>query len=487
MTQDSTNGSSPSPRRASPILLIASTHWLSMAGLALVLTAIVTWLIFLAAEMRSEAENPYIGIALFVVIPLILLVGLILTPIGVFLGRRRAAARLREGIVYRGHAARRLVIFLLIVTAINLTIGSQATLHAVHHMETRQFCGSCHVMTPESRAAEHAPHASLGCVECHVGSGALGWIESKVNGTKQLLEVIFDRVPKPIPSAIESGRMVSSDDTCERCHWADKPTSLRLGVIRRFDEDEDNTEMTTVLTMHVGGKRMGGIHGAHNAQGVQIRFAAADPNRQEIPWVEYTNSQTGVTRTYFKEGVDRAAVKDLPVFEMQCIDCHNRVAHSFKSLDAAVDQALALGEISVGLPFVKMKAVEILNAEYETSDEAAQKIPAALIEYYRSEHPAILAERKEVIEEAAQMLADIYSRNVFPDLAVTWGTYPDNRGHEDFPGCFRCHEGDHKTAAGEVINKDCFVCHNATAMEETDPEILKQLGLLKPLKRMEKR
>ena len=487
MTEEHVNETSPPALRNRPLLIIATTHWLSMIGLALVVTAIVTWLIFLAAQMRAESENPYIGIALFVVIPLILLVGLVLTPIGVFLGRRQAAARLRAGITDRRRAVPRLIAFMLIVTALNLTIGTQATLHAVHHMETRQFCASCHVMTPESRAGEHAPHASLGCVDCHVGSGALGWVESKINGTRQLLEVMFDNVPKPIPGAIASGRMVSSDETCERCHWADKPTSLRLKVIKRYDEDEENTEMTTVLTMHVGGKNMGGIHGAHNAPGVEIRFAASDANRQEIPWVEYTNSKTGEKRTYLKEGADPAAVSELAVVKMQCVDCHNRVAHSFRPLEVAVDRALALGEISVGLPYVKMKSVEILEAEYANSAEAAEKIPQALIDYYRSEHATVFAERQDMITEAGKALADIYSRNVFPELAVTWGTYPDNSSHEDFPGCYRCHEGEHKTEDGLVLNKDCFVCHNATAVEETDPEILKQLGLLKILKKMEQK
>jgi hypothetical protein len=239
--------------------------------------------------------------------------------------------------------------------------------------------------------------------------------------------------------------------------------------------------------MHVGGRKMGGIHGSHNGPGVEIRFAAADPGRQEIPWVEYSNAVTGEKRSYLADSATPAEISALPVFKMQCVDCHNRVAHSFKPLDEAVDRALALGRISVGLPSVKSASVEILEAEYATTVEAKQAIPTALFDFYRTEHPDVFSRREEAILQAGEELIGIYSRNVFPELDVTWGTYPDNRGHEAFPGCYRCHDGEHQTAAGETISNECYVCHNATAVEETDPEILKQLGLLRPLKRMEQK
>ena len=57
---------------------------------------------------------------------------------------------------------------------------------------------------------------------------------------------------------------------------------------------------------------------------------------------------------------------------------------------------------------------------------------------------------------AAQRL---YARNVFPKMNVTWGTHINNLGHTDFPGCFRCHDDEHKTADGRVIKQDCETCH----------------------------
>jgi hypothetical protein len=45
-------------------------------------------------------------------------------------------------------------------------------------------------------------------------------------------------------------------------------------------------------------------------------------------------------------------------------------------------------------------------------------------------------------------------------MNVTWGTYPNQLGHVDAPGCFRCHDDEHKAADGSVIRQDCELCHS---------------------------
>ena len=60
-------------------------------------------------------------------------------------------------------------------------------------------------------------------------------------------------------------------------------------------------------------------------------------------------------------------------------------------------------------------------------------------------------------------------------MNIKWGTYPNHIGHQDTPGCFRCHDGEHTAADGVSIPQDCETCHAILAMEEKDPEILKQL------------
>jgi hypothetical protein len=345
-------------------------------------------------------------------------------------------------------------------------------------MESVQFCGqTCHVMTPEFRAHAVSPHAKVQCVECHVGEGAHGWLKSKAAGTRQLVEVMFNTYPRPIPSAIEADRLVPARETCETCHWTEKFAATRLRVIPTFAEDEANTASQTVLMMMVGGSLTRGIHGSHFGPGVEIHYSASDKKRQKIPWVEYRDTRKGETRAYVAADATADTIKDLPRYQMQCVDCHNRPTHSFELPDRAVDNAMALGQMPATLPFLKKKSVELLKTEYASNDEAATRIPSELTAYYRRDYPAIASERAADVAAAATRLVGIYNTNVFPDLGVSWGLYPNNLGHQAFPGCFRCHDEEHKTAAGKTITQDCGACHEAVAMDESSPEVLKTLGL----------
>ena len=237
----------------------------------------------------------------------------------------------------------------------------------------------------------------------------------------------------------------------------------------------------------VGGSRFAGIHGVHFGPGIHIRFAAADAQRQGIPWVEYRDTQTGQTRTFLGEGVTPDSIKNLPVYEMQCVDCHNRPTHTFESPERGMNNALALGELSVTLPFIRKKGVELLKANYSSQKEAAEKLPTALADFYRQNYPEVFNKRSEDIEHAGQSILAIYNRNVFPELNVKWGTYPNNLGHADFPGCFRCHDGSHTEAGGQTITQDCGSCHELVAMDEASPEILKTLGLEERISRVQKK
>jgi len=464
--------------RDRPFLILVTSHWLSLLGAGLVGTALISWLFVLPLQARGHVDNPYIGIVVFMVIPMILVAGLVMVPAGVFLARRRARQQLAERIVDRPVAIRRLLVLGGVVTFINVVVGTQGTYRAVEHMESVQFCGqTCHVMTPEFRAHAVSPHARLQCVDCHVGEGARGWLQSKAAGTRQLIEVMFNSYPRPIPSAMEADKLVPSRETCETCHWTEKFASTRLRVIPTFAEDEANTASQTVLMMMVGGSLTRGIHGSHFGPGVEMHYRASDKKRQKIPWIEYRDTRNGETRAYMAADATADTIKDLPRYQMQCVDCHNRPTHSFELPDRAVDNAMALGQLPTTLPFLKKKGVELLKGAYASNDEAATRIPADLAAYYRDAYPAIASTRAADVTAAATTLAGIYNRNVFPDLAVGWGLYPNNLGHQAFPGCFRCHDEEHKTAGGKTITQDCGVCHEAVAMDESSPEVLKTLGL----------
>ena len=478
----------PGTFRDRPVLVMVMSHWLSMLGLFLVATALITWLFVLPLHGRGDASNPYIGIVVFIVVPFMLLGGLVAAGLGIYLARRRVREHLAAAIVDRRLALRRLAVFLGLTIFINVLVGTQLTYRAVERMESVQFCGqTCHVMTPQFSSHKVSPHATIACVECHVGEGARGWFESKISGSRQLFAVAFDTYPRPVPPALASGRLLPSRETCEHCHWPEKFAATRLRVLSKFAEDEANTETQTVLMMMVGGSRTGGIHGKHFGPGIEIRFAPADSLRQKIPWVEYKNANSGETRVYLAADAAADTVAPLPKVGMQCVDCHNRPTHVFAPPERELDTAFAGGWLPTTLPFLKKKGLELLKASYSSSEEAARAIPAAIADYYKQSHPEVYAARTADVQHAGQHIAEIYGRNVFPDLKVTWGTYPNNLGHESSPGCFRCHDDQHRTAEGKTIAQDCSTCHEAVAVDEVSPEILKTLGLAERLAAIRKR
>jgi hypothetical protein len=474
----------PTPEDKRPVISLLTSHWVSMLGVALTTTAGFSWLFVLPLHLRGKVDNPYMGILTFLIIPAILFAGLILIALGIVLARRRVVSEIEAATDPRA-AWRKLGVFLALMTFVNVVIGTQATYKAVQHMETEQFCGqTCHVMKPEFTAWNHAPHSHVLCVECHVAPGASGWLASKMSGTRQLLAVVLNNYPRPIASAMESNRLVSSAETCERCHSRNRDVGAPLRVISTFKDDEKNTRTETVLMVHTGGP-LGGIHGAHMGPGVQIRYAAADAKRQTLPWVEYTDGK-GAVQTFTASGATPAGIASMPVYTMQCVDCHNRPAHSFQTADRAVDAALRAGQLPVGLPFLKKTSLQLLTAAYPTAEAAAQEIPLKLTQFYRTGYAEIASQRNADIAAAGQTLLAIYNRNVFPDLKVTWGTYPNNLGHTDAPGCFRCHDDGHIAANKKTITNDCAVCHQMVAVDDASPEVLKTLGIADQLSSLQK-
>jgi formate-dependent nitrite reductase cytochrome c552 subunit len=214
----------------------------------------------------------------------------------------------------------------------------------------------------------------------------------------------------------------------------------------------------------------------HLAEGVVIRYRHADPKRQTIPWVEYTRDGKE-KRVYLGAEAKPEAVEGLPMREMDCMDCHNRPSHSFESAETALDRAMAQGAISPKLPWVKKQGLELLKAGYSSAGDAERQLRARLREYYEKNHPQAFSSMRAEVDRAGQALVDIYNRNVFPEMNITWGTYPNNIGHNDFPGCFRCHDEREAQGGGKTLTQDCNACHQVLAMDEAEPKILGELGL----------
>jgi len=460
-------------------LIYLSNNWISLAGVVIVTTFGILWLFLLPTTLRGATDSPYVGILAYLALPAPFFVGLMLVPLGMLWKRRR----MKYAQVYpldfpelswKNPELRRLVYFIGATTVVNIVIASQLTYGAVNYMDSVTFCGqTCHnVMQPEFTAYQNSPHSKVECVKCHIGPGASWFVKSKMSGVGQVVAVTFNTYPRPIPTPVRNLR--PARETCEACHWPQKYGEDRVRVISKFADDEHNTLTKTVLLMKIGGGNRGiGIHGTHLGPGVHIRYAHSDGGRQDIPWVEY-DGPTG--KKVF--AVSDAKTAGLPVREMDCMDCHNRPTHTYELPERGLDRAMTAGLISPSLPFSKKQALAIIKANYGSREEAAQRIPAAFAKAYQDAYPAIWAERRAEVLASAQQVLAVWNRNIFPEMKVTWGSYPNNLGHTDFPGCFRCHDGNHSTTSKESITQDCNACHSLLAMDETNPRILGDLGVV---------
>ena len=454
---------------------------ISLAGGAITSASGVTMIGYWLVELFGRFnDNPYLGIIFFLLLPAVFIAGLVLIPVGLFLRRRKLQKAgqipaefpkidLNDRIFRHG------LDIVLVTTIINLLVVAMASYRGSAYMESPQFCGqSCHVMHPEYTAYKISAHSHVACVECHIGSGAQAYLSAKVNGTKQLLEVSFDRYPTPIASPVESLRPARY--ICEGCHTPARFIGEKLLVKSSFADDEANTETQSVVVLHLGGRdslsHLSGIHGVHLGH---IEYVATDPTRTSIPWVQKRNDDG--SETVFATS---AAGNGVPQGErrvMDCIDCHNRAAHTFVTAEDALNRAMAEGAVSPELPWVHKKGLELLKANYSSEAEARAKIPAGLQAFYRSEHPEVLATNAAQVKAAGDMLVTLYSQNVFPYMKVTWGTHPNHIGHMSYPGCFRCHDGEHASKTGASITQDCSACHNLLVVDEAKPKVLSDLGI----------
>jgi hypothetical protein len=100
-----------------------------------------------------------------------------------------------------------------------------------------------------------------------------------------------------------------------------------------------------------------------------------------------------------------------------------------------------------------------LKASYPTQEAAADAVGKSMREFYRSTCRDLYVSRAPDVEQAIAATERIYRGNVFPEMNVSFGTYPNNIGHIDSPGCFRCHDDNHKTKGGKKISQDCDTCH----------------------------
>lgn len=466
---------------SNPVTLVGAVLTTSSA-----LTMVGAWIL---DAVRDRPIHPYAGIVLFLVLPGVFVLGLLLVPAGALWRRRRLKAQGAlpaeyPPVDFRHATLRRGAALVLSASFLNVAILTAASYQGVAYMDSNEFCGvTCHsVMAPEYAAFQESAHARVGCVECHIGPGAPWFVRSKLSGTRQVIAVARGTFSRPIPSPVKHLR--PARETCEHCHWPQKFHGDKFVVRTKYAPDEANTALTTVLVLKIGGRGGPdgtGIHGRHLDPTRPISYVATDGRRQVIPRVsqagpdgapaEFVSNEIKATADELARGEHRT---------MDCMDCHNRPSHTFELPERALDAAMAAGRISTSLPFVKKKAVELLRTEYPDQPTALRRIDEGLSEFYRTSYPDTYRKERSRIEAAAQQVAAIYARNVFPNMRVGWGTYPNNIGHEDFVGCFRCHDETHQAAGGRTITQSCDACHTILAQDEKDPKVLSDLGLKQP-------
>jgi nitrate/TMAO reductase-like tetraheme cytochrome c subunit len=439
----------------------------SLAGIVVTTTTGVLFLVLLILEAAGAITNPYLGLLVFVTVPVIFVAGLLLVPAGAWWSRRRRRLHpeLTEWpVIDLGKPRHRAIaVWSLVLTGANVMIVSLAAYGGVHYMDSPAFCGQvCHTtMEPQFAAYQAWPHARVGCVQCHIGSGAGAAVEAKMAGTRQLYHLLTNQVPTPVPPP---ERLIQpSHGTCETCHWSELRHGDRLRVIREYANDEQNTETVTTLRLHVGGgaqaadgRASEGIHWHANLDRA-IEFVAPEPGTDVVPYVRLTDANGG-THDYFAPGVTAGQVASAPRRRMDCTDCHNRPAHTmYATPERGVDTAMAAQRIPRELPFSRRESVAALKRAYPSRDAGLAGISTQLTAFYNS-RPGTDA---RLVQRAVTGTQELWTRNVFPAMKVTWGTYPNHLGHVDSVGCFRCHDDEHKTADGRVIGQSCELCHTA--------------------------
>jgi hypothetical protein len=325
-------------------------------------------------------------------------------------------------------------------------------------MESPSFCGqTCHTpMTPQFKAWQAAAHGRVPCATCHIGEGAAGFVHAKLSGVRQLAHVATNTFPRPIPpgTAMPPGAQAQ---TCSNCHQPGRAAGDQIRVMREYADDEANSETMTVLQMYMGpGSPSGRSIHWHADPAIRVEYVATDATHETIPYVKMTDAK-GQVKEYVTAGTTDQTIAAGTRRTMDCIDCHNTVGHPISPTpERAVDQAIAAGLVSRQLPHVRGEAVKLLTATYSSQDEAALAIDRGLRAFYDSRGGSI---DKQALDRSAAALQEVYRRNVFPTMKVTWGSYPTNRGHMTSTGCFRCHDDSHTAKDGTTISADCEHCH----------------------------
>jgi len=343
------------------------------------------------------------------------------------------------------------------IFTLSLLVGGA---YAWDYTNSSKFCGtSCHTMPPEYAAYQISPHSRIACVECHIGREFIGnQIFRKAGDIRHIIAMASRTYEYPI--RVKSMR--PARETCEKCHSPEKFSDDSLRVISHFENDEDNTPYSIYLVLKTGGgaKREGLGRGIHWHIVNKVYYYPTDSEEQKIPFVRVVNDD-GSTSDYvdLEANLDTSKIDSSKLKEMDCITCHNRITHRIYTPEESLDRALSLGQISQSIPEIREKGVEALRGNYTSQPQALAGI-AGLVNYYESYYPEFYRTHSGMVDDAIEVLQQIYNDSVFIDQKVDWDSHPTNVGHIDSPGCFRCHDGKHLDSDQQSIRLECNLCHS---------------------------
>src|SRR5215208_4042559 len=379
-------------------------NYISFAGAVIVTAAVVSILLLILIELTQTADNPYLGIITYIILPAFLALGLLVIFTGMLIERRRRRrAPSSEIPAYpridlNEPRQRRLALAILTASFIFICASAFGSYRAYEYTESVEFCGqACHtVMKPEAVAFAATSHARIRCVDCHVGHGAESYARSKFSGARQLFALVRGSYSKPIETPVHNMR--PANQTCEQCHWPSKFHGALLKTFNHYAYDEQNSLRQTRMLINVGGGDpasgpVAGIHW-HMNLGNEMTFIAGDKQRQVIPWIRVKDRNGKVTEYYDRSRpLSAEQIATTEQRRMDCIDCHNRPAHTYLPPDVAVDQAFAAGRLDPSLPYPKRQTVEVLNKPYATEDEAVKTIADGLDGFYRANYSTVYGQK----------------------------------------------------------------------------------------------
>ncbi len=328
------------------------------------------------------------------------------------------------------------------------------------YTNSAEFCGtSCHTMPPEYTAYLVSPHARIACVDCHIGKGFIATrITRKAGDLKHVFATAFNTYQFPI----RAHDLRPARETCELCHFPDKFADDSLREITTYEDNLENSRLSIYLTLKTGGgnQREGLGRGIHWHIQNKVTYLATDPEEQDIPYVKVENSDgTSVEYLDIETDLNPDTIAATDLKEMDCITCHNRITHLVPSPQKTVDELISRKQISAKIPEIRRKAIEVYSQIHASTEEGAIAI-GGLAEYYRIYHSDFYRNNQDLVESAIHVLQEVYRASVFPEQNSDWTTHPNNVGHQDSPGCFRCHDGKHINNSQEAIRLECNLCHS---------------------------